>query len=54
MISIWFLIRGLSKISNKWETREKFVEIDQILEKEFSLDLCYMDMKLYEALFYHG
>lgn len=47
MISLWFILRGLTKISNKWKTYETFVEIDRVLEKEFSFNLSYMNIKLY-------
>lgn len=47
VISLWFLLRGSFKISNKWSIMEKFVEIDKILKNEFSMNLCYMELKLY-------
>lgn len=45
VISLWFLLRGSFKISNKWSIMEKFVEIDKILKNEFSMNLCYMELK---------
>lgn len=48
VLSLWFLLRGLTKISNKWSIYEKLVEIDEIFKNEFSMNLCYKDLKLYE------
>lgn len=47
VISLWFLLRSLTKITNKWTFTEKLSEIDKIMENEFSINLCYNECKLY-------
>lgn len=48
VISLWFLLMASTKISYKWTLIETLVEIDEILKNEFSMNLCYKDLKLYE------
>lgn len=49
IISLWFLLRSLTKISIKWTFLEKLHEIDEIMKNEFSVNLRYNDFKLYNV-----
>lgn len=46
VLSLWFLLRACTKASKKWTLNEQFSEIDKVFKKEFSMNLCYKDVKL--------
>lgn len=46
--TLWFLLRASKKVLIKWTVNEKFIEIDQILKNEFSMNLRYKDYILYD------
>ncbi|XP_037034420.1 uncharacterized protein LOC119073214 [Bradysia coprophila] len=50
MLALWFLLRACTKITKKWTVNEQFSEVDQILKNEFSMNLCYRDVKLASVL----
>lgn len=45
--TLWFLLRARTKVLIRWTVNEKFIEIDEILKNEFSMNLRYKDYKLY-------
>lgn len=49
VLALWFLLRSSTKTSKKWTMNEQFSEIDKILKNEFSMNLCYKDVKLCET-----